>query len=94
MGIKQYIKSIKRGVRAETERPDDFYFTPDIEQAYSAATQKEADFDCDTYNSKGVEIDSADGGTYVCRNFRSEERRAHEFVVFCEAPFIAGQGSR
>lgn len=94
MMVKRYLKGIKQGVRTDPGRGDDFYFTPDREQAYSALTKDEADSDCCTYNSKGVEIDSSDSGTYICRNFRSEERRAHEFVVFCEAPFIINQESR
>jgi hypothetical protein len=74
------------------EQPDDFkidyWFTPDPESAAYWGTKEEAEADCTIFDRHRIELDSAEGGAYVCRDFRSEELRPGRFVIFCEIPLI------
>jgi hypothetical protein len=66
----------------------DYWFDHRPEKAAFWRTKEEADADCMIFNREGITIPSSEGGSYLCNNFRSEERSPGEFVIFCEAPFI------
>jgi len=66
----------------------DYWFTSNPDSAAYWETKEEADADCRVIFNRGISIPSALGGTYVCRDFKAEERKSDEFIVFCEAPFI------
>jgi hypothetical protein len=72
------------------ERPyeTDFWFDSDSKNAAKWLTQQEAETDCAMLSKKGIKIPSSDGGTFFCTQFHVEERAPHEFIIFCEAPFI------
>ena len=71
----------------------DYWFTSNPESAAYWETKEEADGDCGLFERNKIEIPSAEGGTYICKGFKSEELRPGRFVVFCEAPFIPQQTS-
>jgi hypothetical protein len=66
----------------------DYWFTSNPNSAWYWETKEEAESDCRVIFNRGIEIPSSLGGTYMCRDFKVDERKTNEFVVFCEAPFI------
>jgi hypothetical protein len=66
----------------------DCSFTDTLQDAKSWATKEEAESNRDAFECKRITIPSAEGGTYVCEGFRTEQCKDGKFVVFCEAPFI------
>jgi hypothetical protein len=82
---KAYLESWKR-----REKPDpftDYLFSFDPEKADTWETRQGAQDDCTAMFNKGIPIDVAGGGKYLCRNFVVEEREPGVFIVSCEAPF-------
>jgi hypothetical protein len=63
-------------------------FTSKPEGANWYDTRQEAESDCANIFNRGIVIDSSEGGKQTLRNFRVEERKPGEFVIFCEGPFI------
>ena len=75
----------------------DFLFTPDADKAGYYATKHEADVECTILNRLSVEIASASGERYSCRQFQVEERSVDQWIIFCEVPFwptMAGPGCK
>lgn len=74
------------------ERPDenimDYWFCSRAENAAVWDTREGAENDCVLFNRHQIVIPSSNGGPYVCRDFKIEERAPGEFVVYCVAPFI------
>jgi hypothetical protein len=66
----------------------EYSFDSSAEKVATWTSKDEADIDCRLFNRQNIQIPSALGGYHVCSDFRSEERRSGEFVIFCEAPFI------
>ena len=66
----------------------DYFFDSDPAKAMFWDTKVGAEAACTIFNGRSIMIPSAEGGEYRCVNFSVEERKAAEFVVFCEAPFI------
>lgn len=67
----------------------EYFFTASPENAATWPAKDEADIDCKwVFERSNIRILSARGGYHTCTNFKSEERRPGEFVVYCEAPFI------
>jgi hypothetical protein len=87
MNIKGYVHhwEIKESAR---DRGLEYSFDSDADCVAVWASKEEADIDCRLFNRQNICIPSALGGFHMCSDFRSEERRPGEFVVFCEAPFI------
>jgi hypothetical protein len=89
---KGYIQSWLQREKPETNIID-CTFTTNREKAAHWATKEDADAECVIFDSSSIEIPSAEGGKYICKGFRAEERKPNEFVIFCEAPFIPRQRS-
>jgi hypothetical protein len=87
MNIKGYVHHWKVDDSPD-KRGIDYSFDSDAESVAVWASKEEADIDCRLFDRQNIRIPSALGGYHVCSNFRSEERRPGEFVIFCEAPFI------
>ena len=66
----------------------DYWFNSNANNAMHWETKEHAEADCEFHFNRGISISSALGGTYICQDFKAEERKPNEFVVFCEAPFI------
>ena len=65
----------------------DYWFCEFAKDAAYWDTKEAAQHACDIFNV-GIEIPSAHGGIYACRNFEVEKVSAIYFVEFCEAPFV------
>jgi hypothetical protein len=84
--LKGYIGRWRK--RENDQRIMDYCFTSRPENAASWDTRQEAENDCILFNRNRIVIPSSEGGTYVCHDFKAEERAPDEFVIFCIAPFI------
>ena len=85
--LKGYIGAIKP--RELPSDITDYSFTDDPASAAYWDSKEQAEIDCMIWNRNGIKIPSAQGGDYICKDFKSEEYRPGRFVVFCEAPFLA-----
>jgi hypothetical protein len=85
--LKGYISRWERREAPES-RIIDYWFTSNPDSAAHWETKEHAEADCQSFFNPGISIPSALGGTHTCRDFKAEERKPNEFVVFCEAPFI------
>jgi hypothetical protein len=65
-------------------------FDSHLEYASHWATREDAESHCNSLN-QGIEIPFSEGGMYILRNFKVEERTSDEFVIVCEGPFIPRQ---
>jgi len=85
--LKGYISRWESRKEPET-RILDYWFTSNPNSAWYWETKEEAEADCKAFFNDRITIPSSFGGTHLCRDFRVEERKINEFLVFCEAPFI------
>ena len=86
--LKGYISRWKRKEKPEDNILDYWFCTRPGDAAYWGS-REEAENDCVVFNRhQRIVIPSSQGGTYVCQDFKVEERKPGEFVVFCIAPFI------
>jgi hypothetical protein len=69
-----------------------YRFNNHLANAASWATREQAE-DASAVFNRGIEIPSEEGGVFVCRDFKVEQRTSDEFVVFCEAPFAVAETS-
>jgi hypothetical protein len=87
---KGYVAKIsyRRDPQDRDKRITDVDFTSDIEKAGCRNTEQEAQSDCTILDNVPITIMTAEGKPHVCKNFQYEQRRAGEYVLFCEAPFV------
>ena len=64
----------------------DVWFT-NKEAAMHWETLEEAKGARDWFEKRQIQISLLDGRRHLCRDFQIEERKAGEFVIFCDAPF-------
>jgi hypothetical protein len=83
---RQYFHHLKPA-KLPSDRTD-FWFTANRENAAHWPTKEEADSECMLFNRANIEVSSPEGLTHRCGDFKSEERKPAEIVVFCETPFI------
>jgi len=87
MMLKGYVSN--EGPQQEPEKHSmDYQFESDPTKAMFWNTKEEAEAACTIFDSRSIVIPSSEGGKYRCTNFRVEQRKPDEFIVFCEAPFI------
>lgn len=68
----------------------DYVFTSRREIAAVWTSREDAQSDCDlVFNRQDIRIDVASAGKFTCGDFKVDERRPGEFVVYCEAPFAS-----
>jgi hypothetical protein len=89
--LKGYISRIEGRTKPGQTPGTDYLFTSNPNSAMHWETKEAALWVCTDFNDGGISIPSALGGTYVCKNFEPEQRKPHEFVISCEAPFIPVQ---
>jgi hypothetical protein len=87
---KAFINRWKQRDKPEDDITD-FWFTSNPESAACWETKEHAESECTLFDLFSIKIPTAEGGTYVCRGFRTEGRKSGEFVIFCEGPFVAQQ---
>lgn len=63
------------------------YFTFHAEEAATLPSKELAQNQCPIFDSYGIEVPWAEGGPYVCKDFKVEERSPGQFVIFCDGPF-------
>jgi hypothetical protein len=85
---KGYITVWKRREDPGERDVADYGFDSRPDKAYRWDTKEAAESDCWLFNRFAIEIDSAQGGTHVCKGFEVEKLESGGFAVFCEAPFI------
>jgi hypothetical protein len=71
----------------------DYSFDSKPENAMFWETREEAEGACIIFNDRVIMVPSGEGGKYRCTDFKVEQRKPNEFIVFCEAPFIPRQTS-
>jgi hypothetical protein len=88
MNLKAYVQRWEER-DSPSGRHLEYFFTSNPENAAIWPARDEADNDCRFFlDRQNIRILSAHGGYHTCTDFKSQERRAGEFVVYCEAPFI------
>ncbi len=87
MMLKAYV-SYEGPAKDPKERGLEYQFESDPIKAMYWSTKDEAEAACIIYNDKSIVIPSSEGGKYRCSDFRVEQRKPDEFIVFCKAPFI------
>jgi len=93
--LKRYVSKHQQRKEPGGKRlPIDMWFTSEIEEAESAESRPEAAANSWLFNKSDIEIDSSEGGKHTLKNFRFEERRPKEFVIFCEGPFVVEEKSK
>jgi len=90
--LKGYVNRWKKRDKPE-EHVMDYWFCSRAENAAVWDTREGAENDCVLFNHHRIVIPSSEGGTYICRDFKVEERAPGEFVVFCMAPFVPKENS-
>lgn len=73
------------GMRTEVE----VFFSFGSLDAHPWPTQEQAQNECNNFNSYGIKVEWAEGGSYVCKDFQVQERSPRAFVIFCDGPFIS-----
>jgi hypothetical protein len=87
---KAYVRGWRR--REEPEQYIcDYSFTGDLDDAEPWPTKAEADTHCAFLATREIEILLRNGGKYICKGFKSEQRASGEFVVSCEIPPVDHQ---
>jgi hypothetical protein len=85
--LKGYISRWERREEPQSHILD-YWFTSNPNSAAYWESKEYAEADCRAFFNDIISIPSSLGGTHVCRDFKIEERKPNEFIVFCEAPFI------
>ena len=62
-----------------------YVFGSKPEDALAYESREEGESTCNVLRKLGVTIPK--GGTYVCRDFKVEQRSSGDFVIWCEGPF-------
>lgn len=87
--LKAYVSRAEHRKEPPEERNIlDVWFSSNIESAAYYETRELAEMDCKMIFDRGhIQIDTPQGWKHTLKNFRVEERRPNEFVIFCEGPF-------
>jgi hypothetical protein len=88
--LKAYVhRSEYRKEPPEERNTLDVWFCSKIENAAYYETRELAEFDCKLIFDRGnIQIDTPYGWKHTLKDFRVEERKPSEFVIFCEGPFV------
>jgi hypothetical protein len=65
----------------------DVYFTQYKEKATYHHTEQDAESECFILDNAQISITTAEGHAHRCKDFKFEERKPGEFIIFCDAPF-------
>ncbi len=90
--LKAYVQSWELLKEPEGNKID-YWFCSRPEDAAAWESQQEANNDCVLFDRHHIVVSSSQGGTFICRDFRTEERAPGEFVVYCTGPFIVKESS-
>ena len=94
MIIKKYLLWMEPSKIPVAGMDTDYRFTSNRDEAAYWPTKALAQASCRDFGNSQITICSSTGGTYVCGDFKLEERKPDEFVVSGEAPFVLNQENR